>query len=315
MGKLLRQLMSDQIELATTTPEIAGAGGGRPHPARAGRGEPRRQRPRRHAGRRSSGGQGVAAPRWWCRGGVCVSDNGGGMDAETARTSRAVLSTRGPVARVRARRRCTVSSVRAAAGSSSTRHRAPDRRSRLTLPLSEAAQTPAPPKPAAADGGAETGPPRRGRCERPRDRDQDAREPRLPSPRSRWRRGGYRSRRRLALEDRPPSLMDLSMPGLSGRETAAAVRDLAPAAKVLYCPGTPTISSSAKARPSRAARSSRSRSVSDLARRVREVLDPVPTSEQPGHSRIVRTRIAIARTTQTTDHATTQNQPSDIFIA
>ena len=77
-------------------PDGAGARRSRPHPARAGDHQPRRQRPRRDARRRPAGDRGVASSDDGAEAVLAVTDNGSGMDAETARARlRAVLQHQG----------------------------------------------------------------------------------------------------------------------------------------------------------------------------------------------------------------------------
>ena len=83
------------------------------------------------------------------------------------------------------------------------------------------------------------------------------------------------------------------MPGLSGRETAEAVRDLAPAAKVLYMSGyTDDLVIRGGTSEPGSTFIQKPFGSSDLARRVRDVLDPC-RPRRAGHPRIVRTMIAI----------------------
>jgi PAS domain S-box-containing protein len=279
MEKLLRQLMSDQIELVTTTPES-------PVLVKADRTQLEQVIANLAVNARDAMPEGgrleveVSLPRDGSAEAVlCVSDNGGGMDAETAaHVFEPFFSTKG--AGGTGFGLATVHGIVSQSGGRIVLDTAPGAGSTFSvyLPLSEAAQTPAPPKPAAADGGAET--------VLLVEDDASVREivTRM------LENLGYRvlaaagGEAALGLAEDWRSkidllLTDLSMPGLSGRETAAAVRDLAPAAKVLYMSGytddlviregTSEPGSTFIQKPFGS---------SDLARRVREVLDPVPTS-------------------------------------
>ena len=247
---------------------------------------------------------------------LAVSDNGSGMDAETAaHVFEPFFSTKG--AGGSGFGLATVHGIVSQSGGRIVLDSTPGDGSTFSifLPLSEGVADAAAARARRRRGRRGHDPRRRGRRQRSHDRDQDAREPRLSaSSRPTEARQPSSSRptgRRRSTSSSPTS----RCPASSGRETAERVRGLFPAAKVLFMSGytddlvirggafEPGISFIQKPFGAASSRDACARfSILYQARKA-------------GHAMIVTTTIAIARTRQTTDHATTQNQPSDIFIA
>ena len=139
MEKLLRQLIGEQRRARHHRPEEPGAGRSRPHAARAGDREPRRQRPRRDARGRPARDRRSPVRRATPSEAVLSGHRqrlGDGRGDCSARV-RALLQHEGRrPAPGSGSRRCTASSARAEGGSSSTAVRSGSTFS-VFLPLSE----------------------------------------------------------------------------------------------------------------------------------------------------------------------------------
>ena len=279
MEKLLRQLLGDHVELVTTTSEA-------PVLVEADRTQLEQVIANLAVNARDAMPEGgrleieVSLPD---DGGaeamLCVSDNGAGMDVETAtHVFEPFFSTKG--AGGTGFGLATVHGIVSQSGGRIVLDTAPGAGSTFTvyLPLSEAAQTLPPPELDDADGGAET--------VLLVEDDASVREIVTRMLENLGYRvlaaDGGEAALGLAADWRSKIdllLTDLSMPGLSGRETAEAVRDLAPAAKVLYMSGyTDDLVIRGGTSEPGSTFIQKPFGSSDLARRVREVLDPLPTS-------------------------------------